>query len=162
MLTLAGNAGAFAGTTLAQSGTLAVTGTLGGGLSVSGGGVLTGSGLVAGNLFLAAGAGLQFDPLATLLTDGTASFGGFGVSNVLGLDQNTPDGGYTMISGSVNLANVTNLGPANAASIGGTKTAYFEGLGLRLVVVPEPAAAVVLAAGLAGLAACGLRRRRAT
>jgi hypothetical protein len=62
----------------------------------------------------------------------------------------------------VNLANVTNIGPANAVSIGGTKTAYLEGLGLRLVVVPEPAAAVALVAGLAGLTACGLRRRRAT
>jgi autotransporter-associated beta strand protein len=161
ILTLAGNAGAFTGTTLAQSGTLAVTGTLGGVISVSGGGVLAGSGMVAGNLFFAAGAGLRFDPLAVLQTGGTTSFGGFGVSNVLGLDQDTPEGGYTLISGSVNLANVTNLGPANAVSIGGTKTAYLEGLGLRLVVVPEPAAAVVLAAGLAGLAACGLRRRRA-
>ncbi|MBU6221852.1 MAG: autotransporter-associated beta strand repeat-containing protein [Planctomycetes bacterium] len=159
MLTLAGNAAAFTGTALAQSGTLAVTGTLGGAVSVSGSGVLAGSGRIGGNLFLAAGAGLRFDPAAGLLTNGTASFGGFGISNVLGLDQNTPDGGYTLISGSVNLANVTNVGPANAVSIGGTKTAYFEGLGLRLVVVPEPAAAVALVAGLAGLAAYGLRRR---
>ena len=162
MLTLAGNAGAFTGTILAQSGTLAVTGTLGGAVSVSGSGVLAGSGMVAGNLFFAAGAGLWFDPLAVLQAGGTTSFGGFGVANVLGLDQNTPDGSYTLISGSVNLANVTNLGPANAVSIGGTKTAYLEGLGLRLVVVPEPAAAVALVAGLAGLAACGLRRRRAS
>jgi len=162
MLTLGGNAGAFAGTTLAQSGTMAVTGTLGGAVSVSGSGVLTGSGRIGGSLFFAAGAGLWFDPLAVLQTGGTASFGGFGVVNVLGLDQDTPEGSYTLISGSVNLANVTNLGPANAVSIGGTKTAYLEGLGLRLVVVPEPAAAVALVAGLASLAACGLRRRRAS
>ena len=151
------------GTVTISNGTLAIqtNGTLGGVISVSGGGVLAGSGMVAGNLFFAAGAGLRFDPLAVLQAGGTTSFGGFGVSNVLGLDQDTPEGGYTLISGSVNLANVTNVGPANAVSIGGTKTAYLEGLGLRLVVVPEPAAAVALAAGLAGLAACGLRRRRA-
>ena len=159
LLTLSGNATSFAGTTVAQSGTLAVTGTLGGNVSVSGSGVVGGSGRIVGNLFLASGGAIQFDPLASIQTGGTASFGGFGVVNVLGLDQNTPQGSYTLISGSANLANVSNVGPSNAVSIGGTKLAYLEGLGLRLVVVPEPAAAVALVTGLAGLVAHRMRRR---
>lgn len=158
-LTLAGPAGSFGGTTLAQSGVLAVTGTLGGSVVVSGSATVAGSGRVGGNLVFAPGAALQFDPLAALQTGGTASFGGFGVLNVLGLDQNTPEGSYTLISGSANLAGVSNVGPANAVPIGGSKLAYFEGLGLRLVVVPEPAATVVVVGGLAGLVAHGRRRR---
>ena len=159
-LTLAGPAGSFGGTTLAQSGVLAVTGTLGGSVMVSGSGVLAGSGRIGGNLFFAPGAGLQFDPVAALQIGGTASFGGFGVANVLGLDQNTPLGSYTLISGSANLAGASNVGLENAVQIGGTKLAYFEGLGLQLVVVPEPTAAAVVVGGLAGLAAHGRRRRR--
>jgi len=159
LLVLAGDAGGFAGNTLVQGGTLALTGTLGGAVSVSSGGVLGGDGLLAGNLFVGSGAGLRFDPLATLRTSGTATFAGFGVGDVLGLDQSTPDGTYILISGSVNLANVSNLGVGNAFSLGGTKAAYFDGSGLRLVVVPEPAAVAVVG-GLGGLAALAARRRR--
>ena len=160
VLTLSGNATSFGGTTRAESGVLAVTGTLGGNVAVSGSGTIAGSGRIGGNLVLASGAAFRFDPLATLQAGGTATFGGFGVGNVLGLDQNTPEGTYTLISGSANLAGVSNVGAANAVSIGGSKLAYLEGLGLRLVVVPEPAAVVAVVGGLVGLAAQAGRRRR--
>lgn len=161
LLVLAGNAGSFAGTTLVQSGTLALTGTLGGAVSVSNGGVLGGGGLLAGNLLFASGAGLRFDPGRTLQIGGTASFGGFGVADVLGVDQSTPEGTYALISGSVSLANVANLGAGNAVSIGGAKTAFLEGTGLRLVVVPEPAG-VAMCAGFGVMVAAmrALRWRR--
>ncbi|MFM7205882.1 MAG: beta strand repeat-containing protein [Planctomycetaceae bacterium] len=157
LLVLAGNSPTFTGLTQAGSGTLALTGTLGGGMSASGSSVIAGRGLLGGNLSMAAGAALRFDPLGPLTVTGTTSFGGFGVANLLGLDQYTPDGTYTLISGSVNLAGVSNVGPGNAAALGGTKTAYFEGVGLRLVVVPEPTTTASLIASLAML---GVVRRR--
>ena len=99
----------------------------------------------------------MFDPLAAVTVGGSASFGGFGVLDILGLDQTTPDGSYTLISGAVNVANVANVGPANAVSLGGTKSAYLEQGSLRLVVVPEPATAVVVALCGAGIAALARR-----
>ena len=156
-LVIAGASPSFAGTTLVQSGTLSVSGTLGGTVSVAALATLAGSGLISGNLFLAAGADLVFDPLAAVTVGGSASFGGFGVLDILGLDQTTPEGSYTLISGAVNVANVANVGPANAVSLGGTKSAYLEQGSLRLVVVPEPATAVVVALCGAGIAALARR-----
>jgi len=108
---------------------------------------------------------LIFNPTAALTVTGTTSFlgGPFGIPNLIGLDGNTTDfGTYSIISGTVDLTNVVNVGPGDAFDIGGGKWAHFtsEPSGLQVVVaVPEPA----VLAGLFGLAALGLAllRRRA-
>lgn len=56
----------------------------------------------------------------------------------------------------IDFANVANLGAGNAVSIGGGKFAYLEQGSLQLVVIPEPAAALLSGLGLLFL----LRRRR--
>lgn len=116
------------------------------------------------NLGFAAGANFSFDPLATLTTNGTSvTFGGFSMTNVLGLGSATTDGTYTLMNGSstFDYTNVSNVGPSNAVSIGGGKTAYFQqGGGFQLVVVPEPATSAIVAGGLVGVLALCRRRRR--
>ena len=173
LLTLSGNSAGYAGATLLQSGSLNVSGALGGTVEVSSGAVLVGalsvasgkalggSGTIDGNVSLAANAAFVFDPAETLtVQNGTVSFGGFGVDDILGLDQNTPDGIYTLIAGAVNLANVSNVGAGSAYSLGGGKSAYLQAGSLQLVVVPEPPAVIAVVGGLAGVAAYGFRRRR--
>ena len=173
LLTLSGSSAGYAGATLLQSGSLNVSGALGGTIEVSSGAVLVGAlsvasgkalggaGTIDGNVSLAAGAAFVFDPAETLtVQNGTVSFGGFGVDDILGLDQNTPDGTYTLIAGAVNLANVANVGAGNAYSLGGGKSAYLQEGSLQLVVVPEPPAVIAVVGGLAGVAAYGFRRRR--
>ncbi len=92
-----------------------------------------GTGSLGGNLHLNAGAGWLFDPSGPLGVGGTATFGGFGVVDLIGLDEDTPAGTYPLIDGEVNTANVANLGAGAAVAIGGDKTAYFSA-GLALVV----------------------------
>lgn len=120
--------------------------------AVGPGQALGGSGSFAGSLLLDAGAGLVFDsgnPLT--LTSGTVSFGaGFGVDDIVGLDgANVSEGLYTLISGTVDLTGVDNVGFANRLAIGGGKEAYFQQGSLQLVVVPEPANFIFAGIGLA-------------
>ena len=95
----------------------------------------------------------------TLAVTGSATFGGFSVADILGLSSSTPDGTYTLISGLVNFANVSNVGASNAYSLGGHKSAYLQQGSMDLVVVPEPSVFVVGMAGLA-MALAAVRKRK--
>lgn len=99
-------------------------------------GVFGGNGSLAGDLFVEKGAKLLFDPSSTLTVNGKASFGGFRVQDLAGLDRNTPIGTHTLIRGEVDPANIAPLGPDQAHTIDRNKVAYFEAdaSGLRLVV----------------------------
>jgi fibronectin-binding autotransporter adhesin len=157
ILSLSGSSFFGAGTQITAGGLL-VTGSIGGGLvDVSGTASIGGPGRIGGNLNLQAGATFSFVPGNTLAVTGSATFGGFGVDDILGLTSSTPDGTYTLMSGLINFANVSNVGASNAYSLGGNKSAYLQQGSMDLVVVPEPSA-VVLAAG--GLAAVMLTFRR--
>ena len=157
ILSLSGSSFFGAGTQITAGGLL-VTGSIGGGLvDVSGTASIGGTGRIGGDLNLQAGATFSFVPGNTLAVTGSATFGGFSVANILGLTSSTPDGTYTLLSGLVNFANVSNVGASNAYSLGSGKSAYLQQGSMDLVVVPEPSA-VVLAAG--GLAAVMLTFRR--
>ena len=68
------------------------------------------------------------------------SFGGFGISDLFGLNGTVANGSYTLIDGSAafSFTNVSNFGLANAFGIGGGKSAYFKAGSLVVTVVPEP------------------------
>ncbi|NDG86946.1 MAG: hypothetical protein EBY15_03250 [Gammaproteobacteria bacterium] len=159
ILALSGSSFFGAGTQITAGGLL-VTGSIGGGVvDVSSAASIGGTGRIGGNLNLQSGAYFKFAPGNTLVVTGSATFGGFGVANIDGLTSSTPDGTYTLISGLVNFANVSNVGASNAYSLGGNKSAYLQQGSMDLVVVPEPSA-VALAVG--GLAAVMLAIRRKT
>lgn len=160
--TLTGN-NTYSGTTLVSAGTLIIDGAQSGtGLvTVESGGILGGNGSIAGSLSLEAGADFVFSLTETLTVNGAGvTFGGFGISNLIGLDSSVALGTYTLINGSAafNFTNVSNFGSGNAASIGGGKSAYFQSGSLQVVVVPEPTTLALLAGGLA-FTLLGRRRR---
>lgn len=158
ILSLTGSSFFGAGTSIAAGGLL-VTGTVGGGLvDVASNASIGGTGRVDGDLLLQSGAKFRFMAGNTLTVGGSATFGGFGVADILGLDATTPDGTYTLIGGAVDMTNVSNVGSGNALSLGSGKSAYLQQGSLQLVVVPEPSA--LTAAALVGLAALIVSRRR--
>jgi autotransporter-associated beta strand protein len=136
----------------------ALTFTLGNGQSIGG------KGSIIGNLVFGAGSKFVFSPgelLQLTLSSGSASFAStFGIADVLGLDGSTAEGTYTLLAGAVDFTNLTNVGSANAASIGSGKTAYFQQGSLQLVVVPEPGTITMAGLG-AAVAAWFIRRRSA-
>jgi hypothetical protein len=141
---------------------LIVSGTLGSAVTVGAGNAIGGDGTILGSLAFASGADFLFDPLKTLTVNGASvTFGGFGISDLIGFSAAIPDGTYTLIDGSaaVNTANLANLGAANAVDLGGGRSAYFETGSLVLQVVPEPSAFALAAAGLALASLRRLRRR---
>jgi len=160
ILALSGSSFFGAGTQITAGGLL-VTGSIGGGLvDVSSAASIGGTGRIGGDLNLQAGAIFSFVPGNTLAVTGSATFGGFGVANIDGLTSSTPDGTYTLMSGLINFANVSNVGAGNAYSLGGNKSAYLQQGSMDLVVVPEPSVFIV---GIAGLwAAVAAIRRRTT
>jgi autotransporter-associated beta strand protein len=160
------------GTTVSE-GLLLVNGSLATGtVSILSAAILGGSGTIGSSIVYDSGANFAFDPLSILTVNGAAvSFGGFGVNNLTGLDSNTAEGTYTLMSGSTvfDLANVSNVGASNAYSLGDGKTAYLQTASgpnsFMVVVVPEPT--VLTAAACGGLIALlmarrGRPRRRAT
>ena len=160
------------GTTVSE-GLLRVNGSLATGtVSVLSAAVLGGSGTIGSSIVFNTGANFAFDPLSALTVNGAGvSFGGFGVNNLAGLDSNTAEGTYTLMSGSTlfDLTNVSNVGASNAYSLGDGKTAYLQTASspnsFMVVVVPEPTG--LMAAACGGLIALlmarrGLPRRRAT
>lgn len=153
----------YSGTTLVSAGTLLIDGAQSGtGLvTVESGGTLGGNGSIAGSLSLLAGADFVFSLTDTLTVNGDdVSFGGFGIGNLIGLDDSVALGTYTLIDGTAtfDFANVTDIGSGNAVSIGGGKSAYLQEGSLQVVVVPEPTALALLVGGLA-FTLLGRRRR---
>jgi len=145
---------------------------LGGGTALVGSGAtLGGNATITGNLTLAAGALFAFDP-TSFLTLGTgstfaldSSFGLASLRNTSGgaIDWSSiGNGSYTLITGGnlgdtfFSTSNITNFGVENAEVINDGRIAYFDNGSLRLVVIPEPGAALLGSLGLLAL----LRRRR--
>jgi autotransporter-associated beta strand protein len=158
----------YTGATTVSAGTLLVTGALASTVSVSDGATLGDGGTVgalsfAGNSFFdifTAISGNPMDSTTTISFSGT----GFGIDNLVSQGSavnwaGIADGTYTLITGTLNTANLGNVGLANAYDIdgpGGSRTAYFQNGSLQLVVVPEPRAALLGGLGMLML----LRRRR--
>jgi fibronectin-binding autotransporter adhesin len=159
ILSLSGSSFFGAGTQITAGGLL-VTGSVGGGtVDVASAASIGGSGRVGGALAFQSGANFKFVAGDTLTVGGNTTFGGaFGIANIIGVDATTPEGTYTLISGVVDFANVTNVGSSNAVSLGSGKSAYLQSGSLQMVVVPEPATLSLVAIG--GLAVVLFRQRR--
>jgi autotransporter-associated beta strand protein len=166
-LTLTGSS-SYAGATAVNVGGLLVDGTLSGvGLtSVASGAWFGGDGSLAGGLTLLSGAQFMFNSSATLdVTGAVALDNNFSVSSLVAANGGAidwgsiADGTYTLINTTSTFNNILNFGAANAADIGGGRTAYFQNGSLQLVVVPEPGALALAGLGIA--AAAWVFRRRA-
>ncbi|MCC5840869.1 MAG: hypothetical protein JJT96_12175 [Opitutales bacterium] len=106
-------------------------------------GLGNGPGSLAGDLSFAPGGRLRFNPVHTLGVMGEVSFeGAFGIGDIDGLDASVPLGTYGLISGTIDTANLKNIGLTRAAPIGPDRWAYFGvngGLTVTVVdAVPEP------------------------
>jgi autotransporter-associated beta strand protein len=182
-----GGANTYAGTTSILAGTLALgpsaslaTAVIGvssgatfdvsalSGFTLASGQRLGGAGGILGSLSFGSGSKLAFSTTDTLtVASGTVSFfagtpgSQFGIDDLIGLDATTPQGSYTLISGSVDPANLDNVGSGAAYSLGDGRSAYFESGGLSVVVVPEPGSWVLVGLGVAAVAVGRLRRRPA-
>ncbi len=100
------------------------------------GGALGGNGSLAGSLVFEKGTRFQFNPNATLNVKGVTAFAAFGVKDIAGLDAETAVGSHVLVAGTVEPANIANLGAANAHEFARGKVAYLEAdeAGLRLIV----------------------------
>lgn len=159
-LTLTGS-NTFTGASLVSAGTLFVSGSLGNDSDVTVGtnGTIGGGGTIGGTLHFDSGADFAFVPGQTLTVNGTSvTFGNFGIANLFGLDNTVAPDIYTLINGDavIDWANIANVGSANAYDLGGGVSAHFQEGSLQVVVIPEPATALLGSLGLFFL----LRRRR--
>jgi hypothetical protein len=132
--------------------------TVNDGAEIAGGGTITGTLTLSGNALLDVMTALQdSNPLDVA---GMTTFGsGFGIDNLTGMDWDlVANGTYTLINGNINTANLGNLNPENKLAIGTLpeRYAYFQSGSLQLVVIPEPASALLSSLGALAL----LRRRR--
>ena len=163
-LTLSGT-NTYTGVTNVSAGTLFLSGSLGNtavtvndGAELAGGGTITGTLTLAGNSLLDVMTAIQdSNPLDVA---GMTSFGsGFGIDNLTVMDWDlVANGTYTLITGNINTTNLSNLDLANKLAIGTLpeRYAYFQNGSLQLVVIPEPASALLASLGAMAL----LRRRR--
>ncbi|MDF3130579.1 autotransporter-associated beta strand repeat-containing protein [Kiritimatiellaeota bacterium B1221] len=138
--------------------TLDLTGVAGG-FSLASGQTLGGDGTITGDLTFASGSNFMFSLTDTLATTGAISFDSFGIDDLMGLDSSVANGIYHLISGTVNSANISNLGAGEAYDLGDGKSAYFEIGSLDVVVIPEPSALALVLVSL--VAVVGFRRRKA-
>jgi fibronectin-binding autotransporter adhesin len=164
-LTLSGTQ-TYGGGTTVSAGRLVVNGALGAGaVTVADGAALGGTGTINGDVTFAAGAKFyydwQFDTGLIIGAGKKATFGGFSIANLLGVDWDMVDldTPITLVHGTVDFANSTiaNFGLANAADVGTNRKAYFKEGSLQLVVIPEPATFGIV---LSVLAAAVIRRKR--
>ncbi len=149
---------------------LDVSAASGGGITIGSGKGVGGLGTITGDLSLATGAGLILSSQALIgaqpltVTGAVSLPNDFGIASLFGTTGQPfnfgliPDGTYTLINNASNFNNISNLGPTNAASVGGGRSAYFAEGSLNLVVVPEPSV-LFLGLGVGTLAAWRLRRR---
>lgn len=153
----------YSGTTAVNAGTLYISGALTqSNVIVSSVGTIgagDASGALGGNLHLDSGALLDVSlGVLTIADTATLSFGGFGFANLIGFDVETASvGTHTLIDGGFTLdpANISNFGAANAFTRLDGKLAYFEAGSLNVVVIPEPHAV-----WLGGIGLFALFRRR--
>jgi autotransporter-associated beta strand protein len=167
ILILAGSS-SYSGATAVNQGGLLVNGTNGGvgAVTVASGAWIGGDGSLAGGLALAVQAKFIFNSAATLDVAGAVSLdNSFSVDSLVQSDGSAidwgsiADGTYTLINTTSTFNNISNFGAANAADIGGGRTAYFQNGNLQLVVVPEPGAFGLASLGIAA-AAWAFRRRK--
>jgi fibronectin-binding autotransporter adhesin len=165
-LGVAGAVGGSSDLSIASGASLDVS-AISGGLTLGLGQSLGGAGSILGDLVFGSGSLLVFSTTDTLaMSGGTASFfagtpgSRFGIDDLVGISSSTPTGTYTLISGTVDTANLDNLGSSNAFDLGGGTSAYFQQGSLQVIVVPEPESLAAVAAGLAALAAAFRRRAR--
>ena len=161
-MTIASNS-THSGPTIVSAGTLLVSGQLtASNVLVQSGATIGGTGTIAQNLGFDANAMFEIVDINNPLTlGGTVTFGsGFGIANLFGidwddLDLHTP---YTLITSgqTFTTSDIGNFGIANAANVGTGRQAYFQDGSLQIVVIPEPATALL--GGLGMLLA--LRRTR--
>jgi autotransporter-associated beta strand protein len=126
-LTLAGiHSGA--GAVVVENGALLLQGphTGGGNVLIEAGAEVGGDGSIGGNLTFAANASLWFSATHTLNVAGTVSFGGFGVANLLGLNEGVANGSYRLIEGQINVANLSHRGEPNAYVLADGRLAFFS------------------------------------
>lgn len=148
--------------TLTDTIKLTLNNVLGGGVSVGSGNTLAGAGTIGGDLRVASGAKFVLSLDSTMTVNGAlVSFADFGVTDLVGLDINTPVGSYTIFGGTatIDTNGLRNFGAANAFVLGDGKSAYFSEGSLKLNVVPEPSTYALLALSAAGLGARIFRRR---
>ena len=163
-LSLSGN-NTYSGTTTVNAGTLLIEGFQSGNgtVTVKSGATFGGDGSTAGSLVLEAGANFAFSLTKTFTVNGAnVTFGGLSIANITGLDSSVAGGTYTLINGTAafDFTNVSNVGLANAANIGGGKSAYFQNGSLDvIVVVPEAKTWVLIGIGSAFML-WNLRRKR--
>ena len=160
ILILAGNS-SYSGATAVNLGGLLVNGTNSGvgAVTVASGAWIGGDGSLAGGLALAVQAKFIFNSAATLDVAGAVSlYDAFSVDSLVKSDGSAidwgsiADGTYTLINTTSTFNNISNFGAANAADIGGGRTAYFQNGSLQLVVVPEPGALTLASLGIAAAA----------
>lgn len=160
----------YSGATTVNAGArLLVDGSLGASsaVTVANGATLGGDGAIAGSLFFASGANYIFNTTATLDVSGPVTFGGFSMTNLLGLSSSTIAGSYVLLNGTgsnISSSNISNLGAGNAFNLGSGNQAYFDFINGDLAVIvgaaiPEPGS-FALFGGFAVFAACASRRRR--
>jgi fibronectin-binding autotransporter adhesin len=157
--TLSGN-NSYTGDTLVSGGTLLVNGSLGNtAVTVDPNGIIGGTGSIAGSLTFGDGAVLNILNINDALSiTGNVSFANFGFDDITGWDfANASEGTYTLLAGSnFDFTNVENFGADDAFELGNGRSAYFQSGSLQVVIIPEPAAALIGSIGLLAL----LRRRR--
>ncbi len=140
-----------------------------GGVTVLSGGIIGSTGIfdgfVSSDLTLEATASVRFSLTSSINVFGTVTLdSSFGVASLIGLDQNTPNGSYTIFGElpegthtDFAALGIQNWGINNAYDLGGGKSAYFREGSLMLEVIPEPGVMALVGLGVAGLF---LRRRR--
>ncbi|MES2707543.1 MAG: hypothetical protein V4726_13175 [Verrucomicrobiota bacterium] len=116
----------------------------GGGVTIAAGSRVGGAGTLTGDLWLRAGAFLEFTPSAPLRVTGKVNLdSSFGAASLLGLGGGTPAGTYPLLRGTATdfaALGLSNWGAAKAYDLGGGKSAWLaqQGSDLQLVVTGPP------------------------